>query len=154
VIQTSATEGEGNLLIRSKIVRRIGPWGTRARVVVGVAMVVGAFVAGVRAVDAAVGLVVAPIVISAVVALRGRHRAPLRLTGIAGHCLNCGMIAVAFVVLPVAALLFYGVAMLVAATRGYGGCELFAVSNWLWRRDDQIACPLFEPIDSVEARGV
>jgi hypothetical protein len=151
VLQPPGTEGR-DLLIRSKIVRRIGPWGTRARVVVGVGMVVGAFVAGVRAVDAAVGLVVVPIAISAVVASRGRHGAPIRLTGIWGHCLNCGMIATAFVVLPLAALLFYGVAMLVAAARGYAGCELFAVSNWLWHRDDQIACPLFEPIDAAEAR--
>lgn len=149
----TATEGR-DLLVRSKVVRPIGPWGTRARVVVGVGMVAGAFVAGVRAVDAEVGLVVVPIAISAVVALRGRNAAPIRLTGMWGHGLNCGLIATAFVVLPVAALLFFGVAMLVAAARGYAGCELFALSNWLWRRDDQIACPLFGPVDAAEASRV
>lgn len=30
-----------------------------------------------------------------------------------------------------AALLFYGASMLLAALRGYAGCEVLAVSNWL-----------------------
>jgi hypothetical protein len=30
-----------------------------------------------------------------------------------------------------AALIFYGISMLLAALRGYGGCELLAISNWL-----------------------
>jgi hypothetical protein len=33
-----------------------------------------------------------------------------------------------------AALLFYRVSMWLAAARGYAGCELLAVSNWLLRR--------------------
>ena len=35
---------------------------------------------------------------------------------------------------------------------GYAGCEIFAISNWVRRRDDQIVCPLFSPIDQAEAR--
>jgi len=49
-----------------------------------------------------------------------------------------------------AALLFYGVSMLVAAARGYAGCEVLAVSNWLLRRDDQVGCLVFSPIDHLE----
>ena len=52
-----------------------------------------------------------------------------------------------------AALLFYGVSMLLAALRGYAGCEVLAVSNWLLRRDDQVGCLLFAPVDHLEARA-
>jgi hypothetical protein len=51
-----------------------------------------------------------------------------------------------------AALIFYGASMLLAALRGYAGCEVLAVSNWLLRRDDQIGCVVFWPIDSVDQR--
>jgi hypothetical protein len=33
-----------------------------------------------------------------------------------------------------AALIFYGASMLLAALRGYAGCEVLAVSNWRLRR--------------------
>ena len=52
-----------------------------------------------------------------------------------------------------ATLLFYGGSMLVAAARGYGGCEVLAVSNWLLRRDDQIGCLFFAPVDELAAPG-
>lgn len=51
-----------------------------------------------------------------------------------------------------AALLFYGASMLLAAVRGYAGCEVLAVSNWLLGRDDQIGCLLFWPVDHAERR--
>jgi hypothetical protein len=53
-----------------------------------------------------------------------------------------------------AADLFYGTSMLLAALRGYAGCEVLAVSNWLLRRDDQVGCAIFSPIDAVESRVV
>jgi len=53
-------------------------------------------------------------------------------------------------VLSDAALLFYGGSMLLAAARGYAGCEVLAVSNWLLRRDDQVGCVPFWPIDALE----
>ncbi|HEX6301230.1 MAG TPA: hypothetical protein VF148_12255 [Acidimicrobiia bacterium] len=49
-----------------------------------------------------------------------------------------------------AALIFFGSSMLVAAVRGYRGCEVLAVSNWILVRDDQVGCVLFSPIDRVE----
>ncbi len=52
-----------------------------------------------------------------------------------------------------AVLLFYGVSMLVAALRGYGGCESLAISNWLLRRDDQLGCLFFSSIDYVERKA-
>ncbi len=51
-----------------------------------------------------------------------------------------------------AATLFYATTMLVAAWRGQPGCELTLVSNWILRRDDQVGCPIFWPIDALEAR--
>jgi hypothetical protein len=51
-----------------------------------------------------------------------------------------------------AVLLFYGVSMLIAAIRGYAGCESLAISNWLLKRDDQLGCLFFSPIDFVERK--
>ncbi len=42
--------------------------------------------------------------------------------------------------------------MLLAALRGYAGCEVLAVSNWLLGRDDQIGCAVFWPVDHLERR--
>jgi hypothetical protein len=142
------------MLTRSVTRRRIGPWGTGARAIVGAAMVVGAFIGGVERFDAGLGLLAFPLTVSAFVALRGPSATPIRLTGLEGHCLNCALIVGVFVLAPVAAFLFYGTSMLVAAARGYGGCELFALSNWLWRRDDQIACPVFHAVDLAERRAL
>jgi hypothetical protein len=133
--------------------RRIGPWGTVARVVVGAAMVAGAALIGIGALEAAIGLIAFPAFTVAVLALRGRDAPPLSLTSSEWCCLAVVPGAAAFIFLPVASLLFFGASMLLAAARGYGGCEVFAVSNWLRRRDDQIACPLFTPVDSAERRA-
>ncbi len=46
--------------------------------------------------------------------------------------------------------MFYGASMLLAAARGYAGCEVLAISNWLLRRDDQVGCVVFWPIDQLE----
>lgn len=51
-----------------------------------------------------------------------------------------------------AALLFYGLSMLLAALRGYGGCEVLTISNWLLKRDDQVGCLVFSPIDAAERK--
>ena len=49
-----------------------------------------------------------------------------------------------------ATLLFVGSSLLLAALRGDAGCEFLALSNWLLRRTDQMACAIFTPIDSLE----
>ncbi len=51
-----------------------------------------------------------------------------------------------------AAFVFYGASMLLAAIRGYAGCEVLAVSNWLLHRDDQIGCLVLSPLDLLEQR--
>ena len=50
------------------------------------------------------------------------------------------------------ATIFYATTMLIAAWRGQPGCEMTVISNLILRRDDQIGCPTFTPIDEVEAR--
>jgi hypothetical protein len=141
------------MLTRRRIARGIGPLGTGARAVAGAAMLLGAIIIGIGTLDAVLGLFVFPLAVAAVVAIRGRKATPVRLMGLEGHCINCTVAAAAFVLVPVAALLFYGGSMLVAAVRDYAGCEIFAVSNWLWRRDDQIACTVFHFVDLAERRA-
>jgi len=51
-----------------------------------------------------------------------------------------------------AVLIFYGASMLLAALRGYAGCEVLAVPNWLLRGDDQVGCVLFSPVDHLGHR--
>lgn len=51
-----------------------------------------------------------------------------------------------------AALIFFGSTMVLTALRGYAGCEILTPSNWLLRRDDQIACAVFEPFDVLDRR--
>ncbi len=133
--------------------RRIGPYGTIARGIVGAGFVVGALAAGVSLSDAAVGLVVFPAVVLSALGLVAHSSRPLRLYGWSGHCLNFGIGAAAFSASPVGALPFYGGSTLLGAIRGYAGCEVFAVPNWLRRRDDQISCAVFSPIDNLEARA-
>jgi len=61
--------------------------------------------------------------------------------------------APAFSVTSDAVLLFVGSSMVLAGLRGYAGCEMLALSNWLLRRSDQIACAVFTPIDYLEQRS-
>jgi len=76
----------------------------------------------------------------------------LQATGRVGHALNLAVFLVLYLWEPTsyATLVFYGASMLLAALRGYGGCEVLAVPNWLLGRDDQIGGALFWPIDHRE----
>ena len=140
-------------------VRAIGRGGTLARIAVSIwllwlAVGDGAF----TWLIAVLGLVVFPAVLLLMQVLRSRvSSAPLRATGPVGHAVNAAII-VALFLLPFprevrdAVALFYGASMLVATWRGYAGCEVLAISNWLLRRDDQVGCVVFAPIDALEAR--
>jgi hypothetical protein len=85
--------------------------------------------------------------------LRARRTpTPLQATGPVAHALNVAVFVVLYLLEPTsdAAPLFYGASMWLAAARGYAGCEVLAVSNWLLGRDDQVGCALFWPIDQLE----
>jgi hypothetical protein len=133
--------------------RRIGPWGTIARVLVGGGLIGAAIWTGLRWYDLALGLAVLPGATTLALRFRGRHAPALRFEGPAGHCLACAVAVGILVLLPQTAMLWYGASMLVVAGRRTTGCEPFAVPNWILGRDDQLACPLFGPIDTAEARA-
>jgi len=80
---------------------------------------------------------------------------PLVQTSHVATCINCAAIVGLLTASATrdATLVFLGTSMLLAASRGYAGCETLAISNWLLRRDDQVGCLLFSPVDRVEGRG-
>lgn len=139
----TATAGRG---------RQIRLWGSLARLVVGTAMIAGAVLTGADRVDVLIGLVVLPVAEVILLALRGTHATPLRLYGTAGYLLAFGLGIALWMLVPQAALLFYGASIVLAFVRGYAGCEIFAISNWIRNRDDQTVCLVFTPIDNAEAR--
>jgi hypothetical protein len=146
--------------------RAIGVWGTAARAALGVTLVgsvlYGHAARGWHPTAWLLGWLAFPAAV--LVAQRWRARrnpAPLRAVGPFGHAVNLAVFLALYLttwyapdvdVISDAALLFYGGSMLVAAGRGYAGCEVLAVSNWLLSRDDRIGCAVFWPIDAVEAR--
>jgi hypothetical protein len=101
------------------------------------------------------GLVGFPALLLAGQWLRARRiPTPLRATGPVAHALNLAVFLALYLLEPTsdATLIFYGASMLLAALRGYASCEVLAVSNWLLRRDDQVGCAVFWPIDYGERR--
>lgn len=147
--------------------RAIGPAGTAARVVLG-SVLLGAVAWGeLRAsrpsgLGLLFGLVVLPALLLAWQWLRvRRHPARLQATGPAGTAINClaglvlyltGFFVPALWFTSDGLLAFYGASMLLAAARGYGGCEVLAVSNWVLGRDDQVGCVVLSPLDHLERR--
>jgi hypothetical protein len=137
--------------------RQIGPVGTTARVIVGTLLVgsvaQGHLARGFHPSAWVLGLVGFPAVLVGLQWLRAR-RTPTRLeaTGPVGHALNLAVFLALYLLEATsdAALLFYGASMWLAAVRGYAGCEVLAASNWLLRRDDQVGCAVFWPVDQLE----
>lgn len=138
--------------------RGIGRLGATARVLVGAVLIGVGLISGGRWIgwwQLALGLVGMPAVI--VAAQRARiafTERPLAETSHVATCVNCAAI-VGLVTISAtrdATLVFLGTSMLLAASRGYAGCETLAISNWLLRCDDQVGCLLFSPVDRVEGR--
>ena len=146
--------------------RRIGILGTLGRVLLGATMV-GSVIRGhtTGPFDPApflLGLLVFPATVLGWQRWRLR-RNPTRVvaTGPVAHVLTVVVFLALYLTswyapsvgaLSDAALLFYGASMLVAAARGYAGCEVLALSNWVLHRDDQVGCVFFEPVDLAERR--
>jgi hypothetical protein len=154
--------------------RQIGPIGTVARVVLGLILLAFGVLGGqVIFIDGQLrsqfqllpfflGAVVFPALLLGLQWLRIRQ-APARFqaTGPVGSVLNI-LIFLALVSTPLyaprvaflgyAAFVFYGASLLLAALRGYAGCEVLAISNWILRRDDQVGCLVLSPLDYAEHR--
>ena len=145
--------------------RAIGVAGTAARAIVGT-LLLAAVVAGHWADFSIAPWILGLVALPAALIVWQRSRSargapPLRATGPVGHLLNTAVFlalyltpwyAPALSATSDAALIFYGASMVLAAARGYAGCEVLAVSNWLLRRDDQVGCALFLPVDLAERR--
>ncbi len=137
----------------------IGTFGTIGRIVLGLFLVTvpvwgpAWWGNGVQWHEAALGLVGFPAAVLVLQFARLRYTTEqLQATNGLWFCLNFAIGAALFSV-PFtrdAAALFFGASLLLAAARGYAGCEVTAISNWLLRRDDQVGCVVFSPIDEVE----
>ena len=146
--------------------RDIGPIGTTVRLLVGL-LLVGLIVYGQLATSGhltpvtwALGLLGFPALVLAWHAWRiRRNPAPFSDTSPLSFVLSLALPLAFYVTgwyVPVlwftsdATLIFVGGSLLLATLRGSSGCEFLALSNWLLRRHDQIACAVFTPIDSLE----
>ena len=163
--ETKRSRGDG---------RQIGPIGTTLRAILGFLLLFGLGIpGGVTTVhgryqyefdvpSVILGAVVFP---AAVLAWHWwavrRSSTPLRATGTVATTINMLVLVALFTIpfyapriyfISTGAAVFYGVSMLLAAVRGKAGCEVTAISNWILGRDDQVGCPVFTPIDSIEHR--
>ena len=154
--------------------RQIGPIGTTLRAILGLGFLFGIGIPGgvttVRGhyeyrfdvLSVILGALVFP---AAVLALHWwavrRSSTPLRATGPVAGTINFLVLLALFLIpfyapriyfIATGAALFYGASMILAAVRGRAGCEVTAISNWILGRDDQVGCPVFTPIDSLEDR--
>ena len=143
--------------------REIGPIGTASRAVGGaVALVVPLIVWGSTWWGWAAGLLAFPLLAAgagtAVAALYGREPARSRPIGWGGALtlivVVLGGATASTYLTPVdgtGVWIFLGASMLLAAGKGYGGCEVLAFANAVNGRQDSIGCMLYAPIDKAEA---
>ncbi len=152
-------------LQEGKIKREIGSLGTAVRIILGLVLFgsvfYGHFIKGpFKPLPWVIGLLIFPAVFTIWQSLRAR-RNPTRLEANSPVATIINIViffafyftylyAPAIAFMSDAVLIFYGLSMLLAAVRGYGGCESLAISNWLLRRNDQLGCLLFSPIDAAE----
>lgn len=134
--------------------RQIGPLGTAARICVGIALLIYGFADGPSVFEVLAGLVLLPAAEMVILLiLRPPGSTPFHLYGPIGYAVNFGTAGLLLAIWTTPALLFYGASILLAVVKGYAGCEILALSNFLRRRDDQLACAVFSPIDALEQTG-
>lgn len=132
--------------------RQIGPIGTAARVCVGAGLLIFGFAGEPSALELVAGFVLLPGAEMAVLlVLRPPGSGPFHLYGAVGYAVNFGTAGLLLAIWTTPALLFYGASIVLAVVKGYAGCEILALSNLLRRRDDQLACAVFSPIDALES---
>lgn len=145
--------------------RQIGMIGTTARLIVGTwlvgSVVYGHIVRGpFRPLPWMIGLIILPAIFLIWQWVRARRNpSKLRAHGPTASAINIIIFfyfafwtpsPISF--MSDAVLIFYGVSMLIAAIRGYAGCESLSISNWILQRDDQLGCLFFSPIDFAERK--
>ena len=131
--------------------RQIGPIGSVARICVGIGLLVAGVGSDPTALEFAAGFVLLPAAeLVALLLIRPAKSAAFHLYGPIGYAVNFGAGGALLVLWTTPALFFYGASILLAAARGYAGCEILALSNFIRRRDDQLACAVFSPVDAFE----
>jgi len=132
--------------------RQIGPLGTVARVCVGLGLLIFGLAADPSNFELLAGFILLPMAeIVVLLVLRPPGSEPFHLYGLVGYSANFGTAGLLLAAWTTPALLFYGASVLLAVVKGYAGCEILALSNFLRRRDDQLACAVFSPIDAIES---
>lgn len=135
--------------------RAIGPVGTSARLALGV-FFLGPYLvlwASPDPADAILGLLLFPLVFLLGQRLyEARIGGRIEATGPGAAVANAAIVVLLFSIelTRPATAMFIGASLILAAWRGYGGCEATAISNWILRRDDQIGCVMLAPFDAVE----
>ncbi len=104
--------------------------------------------------DLFVGLIMLPLVMVVVqLTWNWLKNEPLKATGRMGFTINILITIILFYTPLHHAMWFYlGFSLLVAAIRGYAGCEVMAISNWVTGRNDQVGCVIFSPLDAIEKK--
>jgi hypothetical protein len=126
--------------------RQIGVAGTGARVALGVAMVaLPVTTSGVGRLDLAAAFIALPLIAGIAGRLPGLLALPVVIAS------GVGLTFLTPLDGGTALWLFFGVSMLVAAAKGYVGCEVLAIPNLVRGRNDAVGCPVLTPVDAVEA---
>lgn len=148
--------------------REIGPIGTSTRLILGLILFGSVFYGQIikgpfRPLPWMIGVLLFPAIFLIWQSLRARRNpARFEASGPFASVINIVILfafyftylyAPAIAFMSDAVVIFYGLSMLLAAFRGYGGCESLAISNWLLKRDDQIGCLVFSSIDNAERKS-
>ncbi len=147
--------------------RDIGPIGTVARVILGSILFASVFYGHIikgpfKPLPWVIGLIIFPAIFITWQYLRARRNpAKLEANGRIAAIINVVIFFACYFTyiyapsidfMSDAVLVFYGLSMLLAALRGYAGCEALAISNWLLKRDDLLGCAVFGPVDYIEGK--
>jgi hypothetical protein len=148
--------------------REIGPIGTASRVLGGIiAIAIPITLGGIGWWDLAAGLAGLPLLaVTAFHVVRAGYDRWVQggLAFQSGTCWGaaCWLLAIVLALfVPVTALtpisgtafwIWIGTSLILAAARGYGGCEILAFPNALTGRRDQLGCLVYSPIDRTELR--
>ena len=102
--------------------------------------------------DLLFGVLIVPAVLALWQYIRQKYSPkPLRALGPIGTILNTVITVILFFTpLHHSLWFFLGLSLFIAAIRGYGGCEVLAISNWITGRNDQVGCVILSPIDAIE----
>lgn len=131
--------------------RQIGAIGTAIRMCVGAGLLIFGIAGGPSLFEILAGFVLLPAAEMAIfLVVRPPGSTPLHIYGRLGYAVNFGTAGLLLAIWTTPAMLFYGASILLAVVKGYAGCEILALSNLLRRRDDQLACAVFSPIDAIE----